>query len=291
MFIKKGLLLLAPLTLFFNAARAQNINPAAIGINISRTATTANSNLPVNSHAVLVARVANVGWANMMTNSFMVQVAIDTTKFMWDPAGVYDSTTNNGLWSITTFKPYAIWLKNTHGPILPTATPGGFYYYDLVLKVKVKQTASAGPAYANVTVSVPSAMSAAYGIWDVDNTSNSNYRWAAGVVTAPVPITLSSSTPSQSGFNTILNRITNMKQNSNENIAIYPNPVSDQLIVDDLKGGAQVVVYSGSGQKVADITATGNQIIVPFKHMAAGSYNVVINKDGQRLKSKLIVKK
>lgn len=355
------LLLLVPAALMFNVTKAQNINPMAVGLEATQSAMSAQDTLPVNSSAVLTAGVANVGWGDMMTNSFMVQVSLDTTQFMWDPAGVYDSTTNDGLWSVVQQTSYTIWIRNTHGPILSTGTPGGFYYYDLELKVKVKPTAHTGPAYAVLLVSVPPAMSAAYGIWDVDNTSNSNYKSAQAWVPAnTLPVTFGSFTANKKGTDALLNwtteteqnndrfeversangkdftligqvkgamnssstqrysftdnkvlngmnyyrlkqvdldgkstysKVVNLRFNGGEDIAIYPNPVSDQFTVDGLKGGEHVIVYNSLGQKVTEIIATGNFVSVPFRHMAAGNYNVVVIKDGQRLKSEPIVKK
>jgi hypothetical protein len=73
-------------------------------------------------------------------------------------------------------------------------------------------------------------------------------------------------------------------------IAFFPNPVNDQLMVNGLKGGEQIVVYNTLGQQLGMTTVTGTMTYFSFGHLPAGSYRVVVLKDGERIASKQIVK-
>jgi len=63
------------------------------------------------------------------------------------------------------------------------------------------------------------------------------------------------------------------------NVLLYPNPVENNLVIDNLEGGEIISIYNELGIIIANITAKENQVEIDFSNYTKGLYIVKINNN------------
>ncbi len=90
-----------------------------------------------------------------------------------------------------------------------------------------------------------------------------------------------------------LQRITSStKDNNHFNVInIYPNPVSDLLMIDGMNGNEIVIITNGQGQVVCQRAVNGSEIAnIDLSNVPSGLYLVIIQSGGKTIKAQKVVK-
>jgi len=73
--------------------------------------------------------------------------------------------------------------------------------------------------------------------------------------------------------------------------AVFPNPVTDRVLITGLDAGDRVVLLDALGQKLLDMITTDTSLPADMSHVAAGTYLLQVMKGGELLQNIKLVKK
>ena len=115
-----------------------------------------------------------------------------------------------------------------------------------------------------------------------------------GITTYDFNISTDSSTQGNNRFEIVLNAKmnTNITSDNSSKISVYPNPVTDYIIVQLPTGTSTytISITDMSGRKVQDVNgASGSMVKIPVKQYSNGYYIVSIN-DGTNIITKEVFK-
>jgi len=85
-----------------------------------------------------------------------------------------------------------------------------------------------------------------------------------------------------------LNGILSSRDNTIENIVLYPNPTNNIVTIANAEN-AQFTIYDVLGKVILSDTSTSNSHLVNISNLERGTYFVTIEREGQNLVKKLIV--
>jgi hypothetical protein len=81
-----------------------------------------------------------------------------------------------------------------------------------------------------------------------------------------------------------------VKQNSGNDVVIYPNPVKDVLSIAGLKGNSSLKFINTNGQIVLQQSTTASSLTIEMKDVKPGIYMLQVYRDGNKQISKTIIK-
>ncbi len=78
--------------------------------------------------------------------------------------------------------------------------------------------------------------------------------------------------------------------NSNQKVSIYPNPVSNNLIINNMTGVNTIKVSDILGETVKNITVSGSKTNINVSNLSKGIYFISLMNDKNVLETKKFVK-
>jgi len=82
---------------------------------------------------------------------------------------------------------------------------------------------------------------------------------------------------------------TGINEIENDNINIYPNPVSDILYVNNLIGTEKIQIINILGETIKDVKASGTKETINVSDLSKGIYILNINNNGRNLSKKISI--
>lgn len=85
-------------------------------------------------------------------------------------------------------------------------------------------------------------------------------------------------------------RTVSFGKSSNSDVLVYPNPAYHQLTVAHLSGGEELQLVNMLSQVMIRTVATGETVTLDLGRLPAGTYQLIISKEGRQLKAEKIAK-